>query len=80
MSMFSYDICFCSEPKCADPSKCRRDPSRLKNYKYPVAMSDFNEFDADGNCMYFFPIDEKPIKKEDEADALLIQFLLGRKK
>jgi len=78
--MFSYDICFCSHPTCADPSKCRRDPERLRDYPYLVSMADLNAFDSDGNCANFYPVETPKNEKIDEAEALFIAYLLTRHK
>jgi len=77
--MFSHDICFCHNPKCADPNKCRRNPASLKDYPYPVSMADLSAFDSDGNCANFYPVAEAPSEKIDEAEALFIAYLLGYK-
>lgn len=74
--MFSYDICFCSHPTCADPSKCRRDPARLKDYPYPVSMGELNALDSEGNCANFYAVETQSNEKIDEAEALFIAYLL----
>ena len=66
--MFSFDITFCHHPTCKNPRKCRRDPARLKNYPYPVSMADLNEFDENGVCKYFFPVETKVQKRGEDPD------------
>lgn len=70
MGWMSYDICFCNKPKCADPSKCRRNPERLKKYPYPVAMGELADLDANGNCANFYPWETRKLtkKEQDEVD------------
>ena len=75
--MSSFDITFCSNPKCKNPSLCRRDPARLKKYPYPVSMMDFPGPDEDGECLDYYPWSVEEIDKND-PDYRFIEFLLAR--